>query len=77
MDQIIPGADKDIVKPLHKRIEGRYEAIHLGAKVTGVEAMKSGLKVAMEGPRQSDTLWHLSAATRRVVFVYDHLVPDQ
>ncbi len=51
MDQIIPGADKDIVKPLHKRIEGRYEAIHLGAKVTGVEAMKSGLKVAMEGPK--------------------------
>ena len=35
MDQIIPGADKDIVKPLHKRIEGRYEAIHLKAKVTG------------------------------------------
>jgi dihydrolipoamide dehydrogenase len=27
MDQIIPGADKDIVKPLQKRIEGRYEAI--------------------------------------------------
>ncbi|MCP4819402.1 MAG: FAD-dependent oxidoreductase, partial [Shimia sp.] len=26
MDQIIPGADKDVVKPLHKRIEGRYEA---------------------------------------------------
>ena len=25
MDQLMPGADKDIVKPLHKRIEGRYE----------------------------------------------------
>jgi dihydrolipoamide dehydrogenase len=49
MDQIIPGADKDIVKPLHKRIEGRYEAIHLGAKVTAVEPMKTGLKVSMEG----------------------------
>jgi dihydrolipoamide dehydrogenase len=50
MDQIIPGADKDIVKPLHKRIEGRYEAIHLKAKVTAVEAMESGLKVSIEGP---------------------------
>jgi dihydrolipoamide dehydrogenase len=51
MDQIIPGADRDIVKPLHKRIEGRYEAIHLKSKVTAVEAMKTGLKVAMEGPK--------------------------
>jgi dihydrolipoamide dehydrogenase len=49
MDQIIPGADKDLVKPLHKRIEKRYEAIHLGAKVTKVEAMKTGLKVTIEG----------------------------
>ncbi len=51
MDQIIPGADKDIVKPLHKRIEGRYEAIHLGAKVTAVTAQKAGLKVTIEGPK--------------------------
>ena len=40
MDQIIPGADKDIVKPLHKRIAKRYEKIHLKTKVTAVEAMK-------------------------------------
>ncbi|PKP62720.1 MAG: dihydrolipoyl dehydrogenase, partial [Alphaproteobacteria bacterium HGW-Alphaproteobacteria-8] len=50
MDQIIPGADKDLVKPLHKRIEGRYEAIKLKAKVTSVEALKTGLKVRIEGP---------------------------
>ncbi|NHX27551.1 FAD-dependent oxidoreductase, partial [Escherichia coli] len=48
MDQIIPGADKDIVKPLHKRIEGRYEAIKLKTKVTAVEAQKKGLKVTFE-----------------------------
>lgn len=48
MDQIIPGADKDIVKPLHKRIEGRYEGIKLKTKVTGVEALKKGLKVTFE-----------------------------
>ena len=37
MDQIIPGADKDIVTPLFKRISKHYAAIHLKAKVTKVE----------------------------------------
>jgi dihydrolipoamide dehydrogenase len=50
MEQIIPGADADVVKPLFKRIEKRYEAIHLKSKVTGVTALDTGLEVAMEGP---------------------------
>ena len=50
MDQIIPGADKDVVKPLQKRIEGRYENIFTKTKVTAVEAQRKGLKVTMEGP---------------------------
>ncbi|GAB5471380.1 MAG: dihydrolipoyl dehydrogenase [Rhodospirillales bacterium] len=50
MDQIIPGADKDLVRPLHKRIEKRYEAIRLKSKVTKVEPQKRGLKVTFEGP---------------------------
>ena len=48
MDQIIPGADKDIVKPLHNRIKGRYENIYLKTKVTAMEAQKKGLKVTFE-----------------------------
>ncbi len=48
MDQIIPGADKDIVKPLAKRIEGRYEKIRLKTKVTDVKAQKNGLMVTFE-----------------------------
>ena len=51
MDQLMPGADKDIVKPLHKRIEGRYENIWLKTKVTGVEAQKKGLKVTFENDK--------------------------
>ncbi len=51
MDQIIPGADKDVVKPLHKRIEGRYEAILTKTKVTAVKATDAGLEVTMEGPK--------------------------
>ncbi|MEM1383849.1 MAG: dihydrolipoyl dehydrogenase [Pseudomonadota bacterium] len=55
MDQIIPGADKDIVKPLMKRIQGRYENIFLKTKVSAVEAMKTGLKVTFEGPDGTTT----------------------
>jgi dihydrolipoamide dehydrogenase len=49
LDQLIPGADPDVVKPLHKRISQRYEAIHLGAKVTGVDARDDALHVTFEG----------------------------
>ena len=45
LDQLIPGCDPDLVRPLQKRISGRYEAIHLGTKVTSVKAQKNGLKV--------------------------------
>ena len=50
MDQLIPGADKDMVRPLTKRIEKRYEKILLKTKVTAVKAEKKGLKVTFEGP---------------------------
>jgi len=49
LDQLMPGADKDLVKPLAKRIGPRYEAILLGTKVAAVEAQKKGLKVTFEG----------------------------
>jgi dihydrolipoamide dehydrogenase len=49
MDQIIPGADKDIITPLMKRIEKRYEKIYLSAKVTKVDARSDGLLVSFEG----------------------------
>ena len=50
MDQIIPGADRDIVAPLMKRIEKRYDRILLGTKVTRVDAGKTDLMVTFEGP---------------------------
>jgi dihydrolipoamide dehydrogenase len=49
MDQIIPGADKDIVTPLMKRIEKRYEKIYLKARVTKVDARSGSLLVSFEG----------------------------
>jgi dihydrolipoamide dehydrogenase len=45
LDQLIPGCDKDLVKPLHKRISGRYEAILLETEVLEVHAADSGLEV--------------------------------
>ncbi len=51
MDQIIPGADRDIITPLMKRIEKRYEAIYLKTKVTKVEATPDGLVAYFEGGR--------------------------
>ncbi|MDB6096190.1 MAG: lpdA [Francisellaceae bacterium] len=43
--QILPGVDSDIAKPLHKRIEKKYEQILLNTKVTKVEAKSDGLYV--------------------------------
>ena len=48
MDGLIPGADKDVVRPLAKRIEKRYEKILLKTKVAKIEAQKDGLKVTFE-----------------------------
>ena len=45
-DQLIPGCDADLVKPLHKRIKGRYAAIHLNTKVEAIEAQDDGLHVS-------------------------------
>jgi len=49
MDSLIPGADKDVVRVLSKRIEKRYEKILLKTKVTKIEPQKDGLKVTFEG----------------------------
>ena len=48
-DGLIPAADRDIVKPLHKRIEKRYEAVMLKTKVTKLEARANGLLATFEG----------------------------
>ena len=48
-DGLIPAADRDMVKPLHKRIEKRYEAIYLKTKVTRLEARANGLLAVFEG----------------------------
>ena len=55
MDQLIPGADKDIVTPLTKRITKQYQNIYLKTKVTAVEAADDGLRVRFEGAGAPET----------------------
>jgi dihydrolipoamide dehydrogenase len=55
MDQLIPGADPDLVKPLHRRIQKRYEGIHLKTRVTRIEASENGLKVTFESVTDAPT----------------------
>jgi dihydrolipoamide dehydrogenase len=65
MDQLIPGCDPDLVKPLHKRISGRYEAIHVKTSVSAVEASDEGLKVTYEGGPEPETFDRVLVAVGR------------
>jgi len=64
---LIPGCDRDLVRPLEKRVKKRYENIWLNAKVTGIKVQKSGLKVSFEGDKApaSDTFDRVLLAVGR------------
>ena len=47
--QLMPGADLDIVKPMHKRMEKKLDKIYLETSVTAVEAKDDGLYVSFDG----------------------------
>jgi dihydrolipoamide dehydrogenase len=51
MDQLIPGADRDLVKPLAQRFVKQGATIHLQTKVVKVEAKKDGIYVSFEGDK--------------------------
>ncbi|SFL18041.1 dihydrolipoyl dehydrogenase [Lysobacter sp. cf310] len=48
MDQLMPGADPDLVKPLADRLKKQGVAVHLKVKAAGTEASKQGIKVSFE-----------------------------
>jgi dihydrolipoamide dehydrogenase len=49
MDQLIPGADADLIKPLAKRLGGKLKGTHLKTKVVEAKATKKGIEVSYEG----------------------------
>ena len=55
MDQLIPGADKDLISPLAKRVGRLYENIYLKTRVTDVQARPEGLVVSFDGPKAPAT----------------------
>ncbi len=46
---LMPGCDRDLVRPLEKRIAAQFETVMLRMKVTGIEALGEGLRVTFEG----------------------------
>ncbi len=48
-DGLIQGCDRDMVRPLHKRMAKRFENIWLATKVSKMEAKKEGILVYFEG----------------------------
>ncbi len=49
MDQLMPGTDKDLLRPFLKVVKPRYEAIMTSTKVTGMRATTPGIEVTFEG----------------------------
>ena len=48
-DQLLLGADRDLVKPLHKRLENSFENIHLRTEVTALIDLGDQIEVVMAG----------------------------
>ena len=49
MPGLLPGADRDLVGVLQKRLDDRFEAILLNTKVAEAKVQKNGVKVSFEG----------------------------
>lgn len=64
---LIPGCDRDLVRPLEKRLKKRYENIYTSTRVTAIDAKKKGLKVSFEGNKspESDTFDRVLVAVGR------------
>jgi dihydrolipoamide dehydrogenase len=53
-DGLLPGADRDLVKPLHKKLEQEFEAIYLNTKVATLTAKKKWIDVTFQGEADGD-----------------------
>ncbi len=51
LDQLMPGADPDLVKPLAERLKKQGVSVHLKVKTGAVQAQKKGIKVSFEGDK--------------------------
>jgi len=68
LDSLIAGADKDLVRPLQKRIKKRYENIYLGTSVKEIVASEKELTVTFDGKNapEQDTFDVVLVAVGRI-----------
>ncbi|MCW3015314.1 MAG: dihydrolipoamide dehydrogenase [Solirubrobacterales bacterium] len=55
LDVLMPGADQDLIRPLQKRIKGRYAGVHVGTRVEAIAAEDDGLHVRFAGNETPQT----------------------
>ncbi|WP_017173001.1 dihydrolipoyl dehydrogenase [Xanthomonas phaseoli] len=67
MDQLMPGADKDLVKPLADRLKKQGVEVHLKAKATDVKADAGGITVSFEAATEGEKLGLQATAYDRVL----------
>ncbi len=53
LDQMMAGADPDMVRPLLKKLEGQYENIWTHTRLTAMESVREGIRVSFQGPNES------------------------
>ncbi len=69
LDGLLPGADRDLVKPLARRLEKKFERIRLQTKVASVSETANGVRVEFEnaqGGKESEEFDRLLVSVGRV-----------
>lgn len=51
MDSLMPGTDKDLLRPFLKIVKNRYKSIMVSTKVTGMRATTPGIEVSFDGAK--------------------------
>jgi dihydrolipoamide dehydrogenase len=51
---LLPGVDRDLVAPLHRRLEGLFDKIHLNTTVARLEETPQGIRATLEGGEVAD-----------------------
>lgn len=49
LDGLLPGCDRDLVKPLERKIRSEFEAVHTGTRVVSMKETKKEIQVEFKG----------------------------
>jgi len=62
-DGLLPGTDRDLVKPLHQRLKRQFEAVYLGTRLVALADKNDSIEVTLEGEVEN----HLQRFSRVLV----------